>query len=295
MRSVVDAAEPRHRHGVPGAVAGPQPHRRREHRARQRGARRASRPVPLGHHAQARAGAAGQDRLAPSTRWPAPTRSPSPTGRWSRSPRCCASSSAPSTPPVIILDEPTSVLESARSRPCSPRSAGCASSPPSSSSRTVSTRCSRCATGSRVLRGGQSVGDVATRGCRPGRPAPHDDRVDRLRRPLPRQLASSVRPGSRRPRLTVRGLSGPSFRDVDLDVARGGDPRDRRRPRLGARGRLPRAVRCASRRRCRRGHPRREEARPVRHPRGLRRRRRATCPPSARSRAWSGRCRSPTT
>ena len=123
-----------------------------------------------------------------STRWPAPTRSASPTGRWSRSPRCCASSSAPSFAPVIILDEPTSVLESGEVETLFTQIRRLREF---ASVIFVSHRldevlevCDRVT----VLRGGQSVGDVPDRGRRPGRPAPADDRVDRLRRPLPRQL-----------------------------------------------------------------------------------------------------------
>ena len=59
------------------------------------GARRARRRLPLGRHAPAAPRSSSTRSARRSTRWRAPTRSPSPTGRWSRSRRCCASRSAP--------------------------------------------------------------------------------------------------------------------------------------------------------------------------------------------------------
>ena len=195
--------------------------------------------------------------------------------------------------PVIILDEPTSVLESGEVETLFTQIRRLREF---ASVIFVSHRldevlevCDRVT----VLRGGQSVGDVATAGAVPGDlhrlmigSTGSDDHYhdNSIERPA----------GEPRPRLTVRGLSGPSFRDVDLDIAAGeilaivgvhGSGReDVCRALFGARGDAGR-----------RGHARREEARPVRQPRGVLRRGRATCPPSARSRAWSARCRWPTT
>ena len=195
--------------------------------------------------------------------------------------------------PVIILDEPTSVLESGEVETLFTQIRRLREF---ASVIFVSHRldevlevCDRVT----VLRGGQSVGDVATAGAVPGDlhrlmigSTGSDDHYhdNSIERPA----------GEPRPRLTVRGLSGPSFRDVDLDIAAGGDPRDRRRPRLGARGRVPRAVRGARRRWPARspstGRSSTCPAAARRAPPGW-----ATCRPSARSRAWSARCRWPTT
>ena len=70
--------------------------------------------------------------------------------------------------PVIMLDEPTSVLESTRSRRCSRRSDGCGEF---ASVVFVSHRLDEVLEVSDrvyVLRNGQSVGEVATRRRRPG-------------------------------------------------------------------------------------------------------------------------------
>lgn len=120
--------------------------------------------------------------------------------------------------PVIILDEPTSVLESGEVETLFTQIRRLREF---ASVIFVSHRldevlevCDRVT----VLRGGQSVGDVATAGAVPGdlhrlmigstgsEDHYHDNAIAR---PEPR------------PRLTVRGLSGPSFRDVDLDIAAG--------------------------------------------------------------------------
>ena len=90
--------------------------------------------------------------------------------------------------PVIILDEPTSVLESGEVETLFTQIRRLREF---ASVIFVSHRldevlevCDRVT----VLRGGQSVGRRRDSRRRPGRPAPPDDRVDRLRRPLPRQL-----------------------------------------------------------------------------------------------------------
>jgi ribose transport system ATP-binding protein len=122
--------------------------------------------------------------------------------------------------PVIILDEPTSVLESGEVETLFTQIRRLREF---ASVIFVSHRldevlevCDRVT----VLRGGQSVGDVPTAGAVPGDlhrlmigstgsdDHYHDTVIDRP-------------DGEPRPRLTVRGLSGPSFRDVDLDIAAG--------------------------------------------------------------------------
>ncbi|MEU8001901.1 sugar ABC transporter ATP-binding protein [Catellatospora sp. NPDC049111] len=122
-------------------------------------------------------------------------------------------------PPVIILDEPTSVLES---KEIETLFAQIRRLREFASVVFVSHRldevldvCDRVA----VLRNGQSVGEVATAGAVP--------------RELHRMMIGST--GSddhyhenaataveaERPRLSVRGLSGQTFHDIDLDVAAG--------------------------------------------------------------------------
>ncbi|MFD0661629.1 ATP-binding cassette domain-containing protein [Thermocatellispora tengchongensis] len=72
----------------------------------------------------------------------------SPSGRWWRSPRCWPSRSAPRSRPWCCSTSPPRCWRPRRSRPCSRRSSGCASTPRWSSSPTGWTRCSRSATGS---------------------------------------------------------------------------------------------------------------------------------------------------
>ncbi|MEV0458268.1 sugar ABC transporter ATP-binding protein [Catellatospora methionotrophica] len=122
-------------------------------------------------------------------------------------------------PPVIILDEPTSVLES---KEIDTLFAQIRRLREFASVVFVSHRldevldvCDRVT----VLRGGQSVGEVATAGAVP--------------RELHRMMIGSTGSDDHyhsnaatpveaaEPRLSVRGLSGASFRDVDLDVAAG--------------------------------------------------------------------------
>ncbi|GAA1713333.1 sugar ABC transporter ATP-binding protein [Isoptericola hypogeus] len=125
-----------------------------------------------------------------------------------------------SHPPVIILDEPTSVLESKEIETLFTQVRRLREF---ASVVFVSHRldevldvCDRVA----VLRGGRSVGEVSAAGAAPAE--------------LHRMMIGSV--GSddhyhgaaaepsdqpRRPRLEVRGLSGETFRDVDLDVHAG--------------------------------------------------------------------------
>ncbi len=125
-----------------------------------------------------------------------------------------------SNPPVIILDEPTSVLESAEIETLFTQVRRLREF---ASVIFVSHRldevlevCDRVL----VLRGGQSVGEVPTAGAAPAElhrmmigstgsdDHYHDTASERTDEPL-------------RPRLVVRGLSGATFRDVDLDVHAG--------------------------------------------------------------------------
>jgi ribose transport system ATP-binding protein len=125
-----------------------------------------------------------------------------------------------SHPPVIILDEPTSVLESKEIDTLFTQVRRLREF---ASVVFVSHRldevldvCDRVA----VLRGGQSVGEVAAAGAAPAE----------LHRMMIGSTGSddhyhgAAAEGSdepRRPRLVVRGLSGTTFRDVDLDVHAG--------------------------------------------------------------------------
>ncbi|MEI5676462.1 MULTISPECIES: sugar ABC transporter ATP-binding protein [unclassified Nocardioides] len=123
-------------------------------------------------------------------------------------------------PPVIILDEPTSVLESKEIETLFTQVRRLREF---ASVVFVSHRldevldvCDRVS----VLRGGQSVGEVATAGAAPadlhrmmiGSTGSddhyHDQAYERSAEPL-------------RPMLSIRGLSGKTFRDVDLEVAAG--------------------------------------------------------------------------
>lgn len=122
--------------------------------------------------------------------------------------------------PVIVLDEPTSVLESGEVETLFTQVRRLREF---ASVIFVSHRldevlevCDRVA----VLRGGRSVGEVDTAGA-----VPAD-----LHRMMIGSTGSEdhyheglvVRPGEPvRPRLSVRGLSGPSFHDVDLDIGSG--------------------------------------------------------------------------
>ena len=125
-----------------------------------------------------------------------------------------------SHPPVIILDEPTSVLESKEIETLFTQVRRLREF---ASVIFVSHRldevldvCDRVS----VLRGGQSVGEVSTAGAAPadlhrmmiGSTGSddhyHDTAAERSNEP-------------QRPRLVVRGLSGATFRDVDLDVHAG--------------------------------------------------------------------------
>ena len=123
-------------------------------------------------------------------------------------------------PPVIILDEPTSVLESAEIETLFTQVRRLREF---ASVIFVSHRldevldvCDRVL----VLRGGQSVGEVSTAGAAPAElhrmmigssgsdDHYHDTAAERSDQPL-------------KPRLVVKGLSGATFRDVDLDVHAG--------------------------------------------------------------------------
>jgi ribose transport system ATP-binding protein len=125
-----------------------------------------------------------------------------------------------SNPPVIILDEPTSVLESAEIETLFTQVRRLREF---ASVIFVSHRldevldvCDRVL----VLRGGQSVGEVSTAGAAPAElhrmmigstgsdDHYHDTAAERSDKPL-------------EPRLVVKGLSGATFRDVDLDVHAG--------------------------------------------------------------------------
>lgn len=122
-------------------------------------------------------------------------------------------------PPVVILDEPTSVLES---KEIETLFAQIRRLREFASVVFVSHRldevldvCDRVA----VLRSGQSVGEVATAGAVPRElhrmmigSTGSDDHYHE-------NAAAPVAP--EQPRLSVRGLSGRSFRDIDLDVAAG--------------------------------------------------------------------------
>ncbi|WP_315095067.1 sugar ABC transporter ATP-binding protein [uncultured Cellulomonas sp.] len=120
--------------------------------------------------------------------------------------------------PVIILDEPTSVLESGEVETLFTQIRRLREF---ASVIFVSHRldevlevCDRVT----VLRGGQSVGDVPTAGAVPG--DLHRLMIGSTGSDDHYHDSSIARPESR-PRLTVRGLRGPSFRDVDLDIAAG--------------------------------------------------------------------------
>jgi ribose transport system ATP-binding protein len=122
-------------------------------------------------------------------------------------------------PPVIILDEPTSVLESKEIETLFTQVRRLREF---ASVVFVSHRldevldvCDRVT----VLRGGTSVGEVATAGAVPaelhrmmiGSTGSDDHYHD----------TASERPDELQPMLSVRGLSGKTFRDVDLDVRSG--------------------------------------------------------------------------
>jgi ribose transport system ATP-binding protein len=125
-----------------------------------------------------------------------------------------------SHPPVIVLDEPTSVLESKEIETLFTQVRRLREF---ASVIFVSHRldevldvCDRVA----VLRNGQSVGEVATAGAVPaelhrlmiGSTGSDDHYHD---------TAARGSDDERRPMLTVRGLSGKTFRDIDLDVHAG--------------------------------------------------------------------------
>ncbi|HXH79959.1 sugar ABC transporter ATP-binding protein [Nocardioides sp.] len=125
-----------------------------------------------------------------------------------------------SHPPVIILDEPTSVLESKEIETLFTQIRRLREF---ASVVFVSHRldevldvCDRVS----VLRGGQSVGEVPTAGAAPtdlhrmmiGSTGSGDHYHDTVAQRSGEQM---------RPRLSVRGLAGPTFRDVDLDVHAG--------------------------------------------------------------------------
>ena len=257
------------------------------------GPRRAPRRLPLGHHAQAGPGAARQDRLRHRPARPhrhAHLRRPA-DGRDRQGAAHRGAHPAPAGDHPRRADLGAGV-EGDRD-PLHP-------GPPAARVRLGRLRLAPSRRGARRLRPGQRAARRPVgrrgrhRGRRPGRPAPHDDRVDRVRRPLPRQRRRASVRGAARPRLSVRGLSGPTFRDVDLDVAR---RRDRRRSSAStAPGARTSAGRCSApsrRRPARSPSTARSSTCPAPAPRAPPAS--ATCRPSARSRAWSGRCRSPTT
>ncbi|MBW6440219.1 sugar ABC transporter ATP-binding protein [Actinoplanes hulinensis] len=122
-------------------------------------------------------------------------------------------------PPVIILDEPTSVLES---KEIETLFAQIRRLREFASVVFVSHRldevldvCDRVT----VLRGGQSAGEVATAGAEPrelhrmmiGSTGSDDHYHENAAEPVTAE----------EPRLSVRGLSGKTFHDIDLDVAAG--------------------------------------------------------------------------
>jgi ribose transport system ATP-binding protein len=132
-----------------------------------------------------------------------------------------------SHPPVIILDEPTSVLESKEIDTLFTQVRRLREF---ASVVFVSHRldevldvCDRVA----VLRGGQSVGEVPAAGAAPaelhrmmiGSTGSDDHYHGAAATAQPDQQRQSDEP--RRPRLVVRGLTGTTFRDVDLDVHAG--------------------------------------------------------------------------
>ncbi|MEU4156517.1 sugar ABC transporter ATP-binding protein [Actinoplanes sp. NPDC026670] len=122
-------------------------------------------------------------------------------------------------PPVIILDEPTSVLES---KEIETLFAQIRRLREFASVVFVSHRldevldvCDRVA----VLRGGQSVGEVATAGAVPGEL--HRMMIGSTGSDDHYHENAAVAVASEQPRLSIRGLSGSTFRDIDLDVAAG--------------------------------------------------------------------------
>jgi ribose transport system ATP-binding protein len=125
-----------------------------------------------------------------------------------------------SHPPVIILDEPTSVLESKEIETLFTQVRRLREF---ASVVFVSHRldevldvCDRVA----VLRGGRSVGEVPSADAAPAEL--HRMMIGSTGSDDHYHGAAAERPDeARRPRLVVRGLSGKSFRDVDLDVHAG--------------------------------------------------------------------------
>ena len=196
-------------------------------------------------------------------------------------------------PPVIILDEPTSVLESKEIETLFTQVRRLREF---ASVIFVSHRldevldvCDRVS----VLRGGQSVGEVPTAGRRPGRPAPDDDRLHRLRRPLPRQprravgraAAAADRPRACRARRSATSTSTSRAGEiVGIVGVHGSGREDVCRALFGAEPTPAGEVTLDGEKLDLSG------TRAALSPPAS-----ATSPPSARSRAWSGRCRSPTT
>ncbi|USQ80486.1 sugar ABC transporter ATP-binding protein [Ornithinimicrobium faecis] len=125
-----------------------------------------------------------------------------------------------SHPPVIILDEPTSVLESKEIETLFTQVRRLREF---ASVIFVSHRldevldvCDRVA----VLRGGQSVGEVPTHGADPG--VLHQMMIGSTGSEDHYHDTAIERPGERRePRLVVRGLSGKTFQDVNFEVGAG--------------------------------------------------------------------------
>lgn len=122
-------------------------------------------------------------------------------------------------PPVIILDEPTSVLESKEIETLFTQVRRLREF---ASVIFVSHRldevldvCDRVA----VLRGGQSVGEVPTAGAEPR--TLHQMMIGSLGSDDHYHGGAVVASGDKPPRLRVRGLSAKTFRDVDLDVCPG--------------------------------------------------------------------------
>ncbi|MBE1875272.1 sugar ABC transporter ATP-binding protein [Myceligenerans pegani] len=124
-----------------------------------------------------------------------------------------------SHPPVIILDEPTSVLESKEIETLFTQVRRLREF---ASVVFVSHRldevldvCDRVA----VLRGGRSVGEVPAADAAPAEL--HRMMIGSTGSDDHYHGAAAERPDEPRPRLVVRGLSGRTFRDVDLDVHAG--------------------------------------------------------------------------
>ena len=197
-----------------------------------------------------------------------------------------------SAEPVVLLDEPTSVLDARRDRGrSSRRSSGCDSMPRSSSCRTASTRCCACPTGCTCCATARSPARSTRRPRRRRRPAPHDDR--------PRPATGSHyhedlhQPPATRGRPAAGAAGCAARRSARRDVRRRARARWSRIAGVQGSGReeLCRSLFGAAAVAAGTVAARRRSAPAAITPRTRCAPASATCPPSARSRAWWPRCR----